>query len=159
MSKTIIGPTDIKKITSDKIFHFIPGIWRISRKIESKTPYQNYEIDGYGSFTLSTDHTNMLLYKEKVVIYNPGKNIFNRGNQEYKYVYNVTTSSIYKYFKDGRLFYELMILDNTVTGSHVCIQDEYISNYTFGNNQFTLIYDVNGPLKSYKIITNYLKLS
>nr|MCH9754136.1 hypothetical protein [Alphaproteobacteria bacterium] len=77
----------------------------------------------------------------------------------YKYKYNKKSQKISKYFSDDKLFYHLEISKNAVSGYHLCLQDEYKSAYHFvDNNKFTIIYDVQGPKKSYSISTEYSRL-
>lgn len=145
--------------TGKQIFDFLPGVWKISRNVVSKVLYENIKANGYGAFIVSQNDHNIILYSEKVTIYNSGLNTSGIGTQKYKYKYDITTSSVSKYFNDERFFYTINISDNQIDGEHLCLRDKYISNYVFGDDRFTLTYSVNGPSKCYDIITEYTKMS
>lgn len=140
---------------AEQIFHFFPGTWKIERNILSQTPHENIIADGYATFTLCKDDLNVILYSEKVTIQNVCLNTSNIGIQQYEYQYDKASSSVSKYFKDGRFFYTLNILEHQIGGMHMCVSDKYLADYVFGDGQFTLTYSVSGPSKCYKIITVY----
>lgn len=142
----------------DTFFHSLPGIWKITRNIVSQIAHENLKSVGYGVFILPQDDPNLLLYSEKVKVNICGK--INVGTQRYQYKYDPATSSISKYFNDGRFFYELNILnEEKIVGEYLCIKDKYTAQYFFKKDQFTLTYFVKGPSKSYQIITEYIKVT
>lgn len=154
----------MKTKAAKQIFDFLPGIWKIARNVVSQVSYENIQASGYGAFIVSTNDPNLILYSEKVTIckLDPNAsnlNASNFGTQKYKYKYDITTSSISKYFNDGRFFYTMNISDYKIDAEHLCIRDKYIPNYVFGEGRFSLIYSVDGPSKCYKIITEYTKIS
>lgn len=177
-------------ITSKQIFEYLPGIWKLSRKTSSQLKHRQgtssrgecIKADGYAAFLPTESDPNVILYSEKVIVYNFDLN--NEKNhsgieakQKYTYKYDQTAQTVTKYFYDGRLFYTLNIIatdstEPTLTGSssfqicgeHLCIQDNYASSYVFGKADngeltLTLTYSVNGPKKCYDIITEYEKLN
>lgn len=155
-------------VNSKQIFDYLPGIWKLSRK--TLTPLKNWQnsgaecivANGYAAFISSKIDSNLLIYSEKVTVYNLNSNESNTvsssangatvAKQQYKYQYDKNTQNIVKYFSDDRLFYNLNInpevekcsdgTNNTVAsgsnvfqacGEHLCIQDNYIANYEFSD--------------------------
>lgn len=147
--------------------------------------------EGYAAFSSSDTDKNCLIYSEKVTVFNMNFGIGNtdqgmEARQRYHYKYDEDTLTLTKYFTDGRLFYNLNITETddasttatktsstTVTsdnmlvkkigGEHLCIQDNYVSDYKFGvgdkgQRVFTLMYSVNGPKKCYDIHTEFEQL-
>lgn len=138
-------------------FYSLSDVWKITRNVICQTPHDNLRAEGYGAFILSNDNPNLLLYSEKVNIYTHDK--INTGTQKYQYKYDPITSSVSKYFNDGRFFYKLNVLDKSkISGQHLCNQDTYTAQYVFKEDQFTLTYCVNGPSKFYEITTEYIKV-
>lgn len=174
----------MKMSSAKQIFDSLPGIWKLTR--ETLTPLKQWQYsgaeciraNGFAAFIPSESDPNLLIYSEKVTIINSGNDNSNGMNgmeakQKYKYRYDTTTSALTKYFFDDRLFYTLKIEeqhDNETTeatasnqviecgGTHLCIQDLYEANYSFGNgNYFELKYTINGPKKCYEINNKYEK--
>ena len=141
-----------------QVFDFLPGRWKIARSVASQVLCENIKADGDAAFIVSKDNPNLILYSEKVTIYNSALNTSLIAMQKYKYKHDIATSSISKYFNDGKFFYKLNISDHKIGGEHLCIQDKYTSNYVFGDGQFTITYSVEGPSKCYEIITEYTKI-
>lgn len=179
--------------TSKQIFGYFPGIWKLNRRTYSNPKNRahaessgciNIRAIGYAIFEPSEVDTNLLIYSEKVMVYNLGWDKAGsvdgtEARQRYHYRYNEESSVLSKYFADGRHFYDIHFVSedglstsstaigdpegNIICGSHLCIQDQYESSYKFddgknGKLAFTLIYDVNGPKKCYKIETHYEKM-
>lgn len=176
--------------TSRQIFDYFPGIWKLNRRTSSQLKqWQNNSMgeairaDGYAVFTPCENEKNTLFYSEKVTVYNLNLNGSTstqgmEARQRYQYKYDEETSTLSKYFTDGRLFYDVKFIGqegesmgmvtgdtsiNKVCGAHLCIQDNYVSDYKFGVGDhgqpvFTLTYSVNGPKKCYDIQTDYEKL-
>lgn len=176
--------------SSKQIFDFFPGIWKLTRSTSSSLKswpgYATGECiraEGYAVFAPSELDKNLLVYSEKVTVYNLNVNNAKGGEgiearQRYHYRYNDETAVLSKYFTDGRLFYDVNIVGdngestvrpdgdtkaNKICGAHLCMQDNYVSDYklgvgTDGQPQFTLVYSVNGPKKCYDIRTDYRKL-
>ncbi len=142
--------------TSKQIFDFLPGLWKITREIVSNSFDKNIIADGCGLFSLK-ENLNIILYSEKVNICNIDINNTYIAKQKYKYKYDINTSSISKYFNNDKFFYIIKILDNQIYGEHLCVKDQYVSHYTFFDNDFILTYYIQGPFKNYKIITKYSK--
>jgi len=142
--------------TAKQVFHFLPGVWKITRDIIPHTLHQSYKGVGYATFAVSPNTPELILYSEKVT-FDGLESII--GTQKYKYKYDIMTSSLSKYFSDDRLFYILNISEHGMRGKHLCIQDTYSSEYIFRDDQFILTYFVKGRLKDYKIITKYTKTS
>jgi hypothetical protein len=134
-------------------------MWKIARKVVSQVSYENIEADGYGSFIVSRDDPNLIFYSEKVTIRNLYLNTSIIGKQKYEYKFDITTSSISKYFNDGRFFYTINIADHKIGGEHLCLSDKYTSNYIFGKEKFRLAYSVAGSFKNYEIITDYTRIN
>lgn len=130
------------------IFNFFVGNWQTKRNIKS----QDDSIIVCGIATFKPIEPNLLLYSEELVM------PYGLGRQKYQYRYDPKSDSISKYFDDDRLFYTLEIQDNKAKGNHICGKDEYIADYTFDDNSFTLIYDINGPFKNHKIISTYSRV-
>ncbi len=149
----------MKTKTAKQIFDFLPGVWKITRNVESNVLYENIKAQGYAAFVVSKDDDNLILYSEKVTVHNINMETISNCAQKYKYKYDPTKLSISKYFNDGKFFYTMNILDQKICGEHLCILDKYVPNYVFDNNSFTLTYSVNGPSKCYEIITEYTKIS
>jgi Family of unknown function (DUF6314) len=146
--------------TARQIFDSLRGEWGISRVIESTIPQKNrYIAEGVAFFTLSKDNADTILYSEKLEMHNPSLNDSFSMTQKYQYKYDADTLSLYKYFIDERLFYKLKISGDKISGEHICIDDKYISDYVFDNDQLIISYIVSGPKKSYEIKTSYRKIS
>ncbi|TSJ80795.1 MAG: DUF6314 family protein [Candidatus Cardinium sp.] len=62
-------------------------------------------------------------------------------------------------FAEGLLFYRLHLLDGQLNGAHLCIQDRYLSNYIFEADRLHIMYQVDGPLKCYRITSVYTRMS
>lgn len=176
--------------SSKQIFEYFPGIWKLTRKTSptlkiwpANSTGECIKADGYAVFAPSEADRNLLLYSEKVTVYNLNVNNAKSGEgiearQRYHYRYNEETSVLSKYFADGRLFYDVNFVSdsgestvkavgdpqkNKICGEHLCIQDNYVSDYKFGvgddgQSVFTLTYSVSGPNKCYDIQTDYAKL-
>lgn len=173
-----------------QIFDSLAGIWRLVRHTTTPLEHwQNAGAEciratGVAAFILSDEDPNMLIYSEKVFIQNPNDATSPmsgvEAKQKYKYRYDDRASSITKYFFDDRLFYKMNFDQNqseqsseaitacgrssseltTACGEHLCIQDLYLANYTFKNdNSFVLKYKINGPKKCYEITNEYEKFS
>lgn len=143
--------------TAKQAFDFLPGLWRLTRNVKSQLLSEKITASGYGMFVVFKDDPNLILYSEKVNLYNVNLNIHASCTQKYKYKYDVSKASICKYFSDDRFFYELRVVDNKANGGYLCVRDKYIPNYVFSENRFSLTYAVNGPSKSYEIVTDYKK--
>lgn len=175
--------------TSRQIFEYFPGIWKLNRRTSSKLKQwpgnstgEAIRADGYAIFAFSELDKNVLIYSEKVTVYNLNFNDAAsaqgmEARQKYEYKYDEQTSTLSKYFSDGRLFYEINFIGsegestgtvagdtrtNKICGEHLCIQDNYVSDYKFASNRgrpvFTLTYSVNGPKKCYDIETEFERL-
>lgn len=177
--------------TSRQIFDYFPGIWKLKRRTSSKLKHwpgssigEAIRADGFAVFAPSESEKNVLLYSEKVTVYNlnfndPASAQGLQARQKYQYKYDEETSTLSKYFTDGRLFYNVNLIKpegestgtaaggdpraNKICGEHLCIQDNYVSDYKFGLGNFgqpvfTLTYSVNGPKKCYDIETDFEKL-
>lgn len=173
--------------TSKQIFDFLPGVWKLSRQTLTPLKYwQNSGAEcikaiGFAAIIQEVTDSNLLIYSEKVTICNPNESNCTingmEARQKYKYRFDANTSTLTKYFYDDRLFYTLNITESlsddgvsqatttttgqsviTVCGEHLCIQDNYVANYLFKNNDsFVLKYSINGPKKCYEIVTEYEK--
>lgn len=142
---------------------------------------ESINADGYAVFCRSDTDKNLLHYSEKVTVYNMNLNNTKspegiEARQKYQYKYDDELATLTKYFTDGRLFYQLNFVgadgessakavgdSNKICGEHLCIQDNYVSDYAFGSGSggqaaFTLTYSVNGPKKCYDIRTEYEKV-
>jgi hypothetical protein len=148
----------MKITTSKQVFDFLQGIWKITRYSESQIESENIKAEGHAFFNLSADEPGLIIYSEKVTIYNIYLNSSAIGTQEYKYKYDADSLSLSKYFSDNRFFYRLNISENKASGRHLCIEDEYSASYIFSENLFTLTYSVTGPFKSYEIKTEYVRV-
>lgn len=173
--------------SSKQIFEYFPGIWRLTRITTSKvkeftaniTGGECINANGYAAFIKTKSDPNVIVYSEKVTVFNLGAGAQGgiEAKQKYKYKYDPMTATVTKYFSDDRLFYQLNINDSEeqsttaisdlscfrATGDHLCIQDNYAANYSFSQNPngiplITLTYSVNGPKKCYDIITEYERI-
>lgn len=146
---------------AQEVFDFIPGIWKIIRKIKFPLSQEKEDIkvEGYAAFIKSQTEPNVVMYSEKVVVYNLDPTQKLNGRKTYKYKYDDKNSTLSKYFSDDQLFYKLAKgFNHNYNGQYQCNQDYYKSNYSFGHEQFTLTYFVRGPEKFYDIVTQYTKV-
>jgi hypothetical protein len=162
--------------TSTKVFNLLNGMWAISRKIPGYG-----QMKGIANFE-STLNNNELKYKEN------GLFIFDNGNtceahREYLYRLNKKNNEIEVYFIENdknfdRLFHTLEFKNNieenkissllitqqsqqflSAKALHECSEDTYKIKYEiFKDNQFTIIYTVNGPTKNYVSETCFTKI-
>lgn len=137
--------------TPKQIFDFLPGTWDISRTMIAHTTDSFHKAVGYGTFLISDHDPNIILYSEQLKMLNSAT----IGTQKYSYHYDVFTDILSKYFDNDAFFYQLNILDDRIYGSHLCIKDQYVSNYTLNKDNMTITYYVCGPSKNHTIITEY----
>ena len=154
--------------TSTKVFNLFNGIWSFTRQIA-----------GYGHMNgvarFEVINANELAYKEN------GLFSFDNGNQfeahkEYLYRLNKKTNEIEVYFIEdddknkNRLFHTLEFKDVDLSQQqeiflsanaiHQCAKDTYKIKYEiFKDNQFKIVYTVNGPTKNYVSETYFSKNS
>lgn len=134
------------------IFSILEGSWCFDRTIE-----------GFGSVSGVSEFS---LISPNVMIYCENGKLATMDGRSYqasrKYIYKLK-KNISVYFadgnKEGTLFHEFEEVINTsldsefpiiAKGYHLCIQDEYKSEYRFtSESMFTLKYFVVGPKKNY----------
>ena len=166
--------------TGTKVFNLLSGMWTISRKIPGYG-----EMKGIANFD-STVNSNELKYKEKgLFIFDNGNQC--EAHREYLYRLNKKNNEIEVYFIENddnfnRLFHTLEFINNNIEDSnkvssllitpqqeqqqflsakalHNCCEDTYKIKYEiFKDNQFNIIYIVNGPTKNYVSETCFTKI-
>lgn len=127
-----------------QILQYLKGNWKITREIIYNNIGKTIKAEGKAQFI---PKENGLEYSEEIEL---DTNI--QSSQQY--LYKLEGSKLCKYFKDGRLFYEL---DDNGRAVHKCKNDLYEAEYSFSKNSFTLTYKISGPSKDYNI-TNIYKL-
>jgi hypothetical protein len=161
--------------TATKVFNTFNGVWSFTRKIAGSG-----HMNGLAKFEKLNSSLNELIYKEN------GLFIFDNGNQieahrEYLYRLNKKTNQLEVYFvendNNNRLFHTLEfknINDNlnettsltsqkkqclSANALHECIKDTYKIKYEiFKDNEFKIVYTVNGPSKNYVSETYFIKI-
>lgn len=141
-------------------WNLLKGFWSLKRKvIDNNSAEIIMSGTGYALFsshnndtTVNDKNNETLLYSEKIfldILPNPAKQ---------SYIYKNNGSSITKFFRDGRLFYELEFTEGQkAKGKHLCARDFYSSNYNYScdDHKLTITYTVNGPAKNHQIISEY----
>lgn len=130
-------------------FKYLQGKWRIDR-----------EVSNYGRLIGEAElipiDVDSLRYREDLIL----ESSHEKWHREYIYAYE--DGNIIKYFSDGRLFYPLEFkMGNgiSIIGEHLCDCDLYKAVYHIKNeNAFSLEYTVDGPNKSYKIVTKFIRV-
>lgn len=141
---------------AEQFNNFAQGLWKINRTIIHNNPYSHVEISGTASFSL---HNDVLLYHEKANLKNLTQ-YETYGYRRYRYIYDQNAQKLFKYFDDGKLFYELHFENGSASGHHLCNDDTYSAKYQFlSDKNFSLSYEVQGPKKDYRILTEYVLLS
>lgn len=97
-----------------------------------------------------------LKYRENLTL----ESSYEKWHREYFYSYE--DGNVIKYFSDGKLFYPLEFKCEgrlSIIGEHLCDCDLYKAVYSIKDeSSFSLEYTVNGPNKSYKITTKFVRL-
>lgn len=137
-----------------ELFGYFEGKWNITRNITSLKPEENMNIKGIAEF--SYQPKNILKYYEECeVLFNDTNNSL-ASSKVYYYEYDSGKDICTKYFEDYRMFYELNMKENLITGVHLCGNDIYNSSYQIlSDDKFSISYDVKGPQKKYLIETIY----
>ena len=148
-------------MTTAKVFDMMHGVWSITRTIAGYG-----FMNGTAKFERTINRLDELVYKEN------GLFMFDNGNKaeahkEYLYRLNKKTNELEIYFADNnnRLFHTLKFNDHdsdgeylTANAVHECSNDIYKIKYEiFGDNEFKIIYTVNGPSKDYVSETYFIK--
>ncbi|MES2215346.1 MAG: DUF6314 family protein [Pseudomonadota bacterium] len=148
------------KDASFNLFNLFNGRWAITRGAVNNTTNKTFlRAKGEARFSFAENNSNRLKYDENLkIIYKDYYSPIN-GRQSYVYDYDEDSNVITKHFSDGRVFYVLNTLENTITGSHICDMDIYKAKYLIINQtNFIASYTVLGPHKDYTITTIYSKV-
>jgi len=149
----------IHMLTSYEIFRKLPGIWAFSRTLVNfQEPQSSGTVTGLAEFRAVPGVQDLLHYFEK------GTFVTEAGakfpiQREYFFEFNEKNRNIEKYYAtDGAKGGLLYALSANLTGEHLCGEDTYKANYQFPSDdskEFTLTYEVTGPIKNYTSKTRY----
>ena len=157
-----------KKIDAEKVFNSLIGTWEIKRKIYDKMQSKQEFFEGKAEF-VEVD-IDKLKYREDIIFYK-GVNKLHLF-REYFYNLSVGENSIEVYFSekfsekknhnDGMKLFHLFDFkkeNNIAIGHHLCKLDTYCGEFMFcDENNFQIIYNVNGSDKNYQIFSYFSKL-
>lgn len=158
-----LSSSSIPSLEAKDIFECLKGSWRLTREI-TQLDKMIITMEGEASFCPLPNHPNRLEYHETVTLYDHKQQTSSEAFQTYFYEFNEEHNSLTKFFRDGRMFYQLMqTKDNFITGSHLCKQDLYHALYEFHPHShqtltnFTCTYNVTGPYKNHRIVSQYVR--
>ncbi len=138
-----------------RIFKNLEGNWDFIRKIDNKlTTSLSGVVTGTASFAPILSDPNILHYVENGELITASGHK-NSATQEY--FYKVTDAGdIEVYFGSGGEMLEFFhVINDGVIADHICRDDCYKIQYEFGDDQFSIVYDVIGPNKNYISSTKF----
>jgi hypothetical protein len=152
------APRIIVAKSATDLFSSLAGTWKLTRTIHPQGRF-----DGTARF--EPTEPNTLFYREEGLLSLPGA-IESSANREY--LYRLENDHICVYFVENppRLFHSLELKSQTpeaaitAAAKHVCIADEYVSDYLFRRDgTFRIRHKVNGPRKHYVLDSEYQRYS
>jgi len=127
------------------------GVWRIERSIRDRASGSDGDFKGQARLWRSMDG---LAYHEEGLL-NLGASIGLKAERKYFWQLQVP-GRIDVYFDDGRFFHFFNPNENQWQAEHICSPDHYRVAYEFRDNKnWRSIWDVSGPIKSYRMVSNY----
>ena len=130
-------------------FKSLEGNWDFIRKIDNKfTAPLSGVVTGTASFSPILRDPNILDYVENgaLITISGHKNAVTQ-----EYFYRLTDANdIEVYFGSGGEILEFFhVINDGVIADHICRDDCYRVKYEFGDDKFSIVYDVIGPNKNY----------
>ncbi len=159
MTKEELGRTDDAK----RIFQNLEGTWRFARTLSDQANDMFFTAGGQAVFEKMDSEQNQLYYREMGVLNLSGKQ--KEVSFYRKYIFRLTDEMIQVLFDDGaskgKLYQALLPKQEKgqfVGTEHLCVDDTYTGLYSFPNeNEFSVVYMVQGPNKNLEIKTIYKK--
>ena len=144
------------------LFDYLQGEWEITRKIINKLS-PNLNASALGQATLIKKSENTISYKESLIV--SWKNgLTTKAYKKYEYLLDKNTGSFSLCEIDNnqsKIMFHLSFDKNSpnlIKGEYQCLQDFYRASYEIINkNQFTLLFEVNGPNKTHSIKSKFIR--
>ncbi len=127
------------------------GVWRIERVISDRASGSYGHFNGRARLWRSLDG---LAYHEEGML---DLGAATALKAERKYFWQIQVPSrIEVYFEDGRFFHAFHPNEKQWQAEHICSPDHYQVAYEFkANTHWQSVWDVSGPKKSYRMVSNY----
>jgi hypothetical protein len=130
--------------------HF-QGVWHVSREIDDSHSAAKGQFTGHARLWQSLD--GLAYHEEGVLILGESAPL----KAERRYFWQLQTPlRIDVFFEDGRYFHSFNPNEKQWQAEHICTPDNYVVTYDFvDSSHWRSIWDVRGPKKSYRMVSNY----